>query len=126
VLIEAVTGQVPFAGGDPLAALQARTHGDLEVPDALGPLRPAIERAGRLDPDERADAEELGIALLAASERLTAPAALPLVGALAEAAGTDESADERTQIAPAPTADVDDPATGRRGRKARKARKAAE
>ncbi|HSP02807.1 MAG TPA: PASTA domain-containing protein [Acidimicrobiales bacterium] len=126
VLIEAVTGRVPFAGGDPLAALQARTHGDLEVPDALGPLRPAIERAGRLDPDERADAEELGIALLAASERLTAPAALPLVGALVEAAGTDESADERTQIAPAPTADVDDPATGRRGRKARKARKAAE
>ena len=121
VLIEAVTGRVPFAGGDPIAALQARTHGDLEVPDALGPLRPAIERAGRLDPDERADAEELGIALLAASERLTAPAPLPLVGALAEAGGGAESVDERTQIAPAP---AEDPAAGLRGRKARKARKA--
>ncbi len=126
VLIEAVTGRVPFAGGDPLAALQARTHGDLDVPDALGPLRPAIERAGRLDPDERADAEELGIALLAASERLTAPAPLPLVGALAEAEGASESVDERTQIAPAPSVDTDDPAAGLRGRKARKARKAAE
>ena len=123
VLIEAVTGRVPFAGGDPLAALQARTHGDLEVPDALGPLRPAIERAGRLGPDDRADAEELGIALLAASERLNAPAPLPLVGALTEAGGGGESVDERTQIAPAPAAAPDE---GLRGRKARKARKAAE
>lgn len=122
VLIEAVTGRVPFAGGDPLAALQARTHGDLEVPEALGPLRPAIERAGRLDPGERADAEELGIALLAASERLTAPSPLPLVGALAEAGSTGEAADERTRIAPAPAPTVAEPEpTGRKGRRARKA-----
>lgn len=102
VLVEAVTGRVPFAGGDPLAALQSRTHGDLEVPEALGPLRPAIERASRLDPDERADAEELGIALLAASERLPAPAPLPLVGALAEggAGAAGVALDERTQVAP--------------------------
>jgi serine/threonine-protein kinase len=122
VLIEAVTGRVPFAGGDPIAALQARTLSDLEVPDALGPLRPAIERAGRLDPDERADAEELGIALLAASERLTAPAPLPLVGALAEAGGAGETDDERTQIAPAPAAEAEP--EGRKGRRARKAAKA--
>jgi eukaryotic-like serine/threonine-protein kinase len=102
VLVEAVTGRVPFAGGDPLAALQSRTHGDLEVPEALGPLRPAIERASRLDPDERADAEELGIALLAASERLPSPAPLPLVGALAEggAGAGGVAVDERTQVAP--------------------------
>lgn len=128
VLIEAVTGRVPFAGGDPIAALQARTHGDLEVPEALGPLRPAIERAGRLDPDERADAEELGIALLAASERLTAPAPLPLVGALVEAGATGEDADERTQIAPAPgdRPAADGEAEGRKGRRARKAAAKAE
>ena len=119
VLIEAVTGHVPFAGGDPIAALQARTHGDLHVPEALGPLRPAIERAGRLDPDERADAEELGIALLAASERLTAPAPLPLVGALAEAAGAGEAEDERTQVAPAPDADATTSLTSREERRAR-------
>jgi beta-lactam-binding protein with PASTA domain len=126
VLIEAVTGRVPFAGGDPVAALQARTHGDLEVPDALGPLRPAIERAGRLDPEERADAEELGIALLAASERLSAPAPLPLIGALAEASGTGEALDERTQIAPAPgdsEPDADDVVP--KGRRARKVERAA-
>jgi len=118
VLVEAVTGRVPFAGGDPIAALQARTHGDLEVPEALGPLRPAIERAGRLDPDQRADAEELGIALLAASERLTAPKPLPLVGALSEAgaSGDGERIDERTQVAPVPEAD-EDPATAERRRR---------
>jgi len=120
LLVESVTGRVPFAGGDPIAALQARTHGDLEVPEALGPLRPAIERAGRLDPDERADAEELGIALLAASERLTAPKPLPLVGALTEAgaSGDSERIDERTQVAPAPDLDDDEPdrPAGRRRR----------
>ncbi|HEU5083525.1 MAG TPA: PASTA domain-containing protein [Acidimicrobiales bacterium] len=113
VLIEAVTGRVPFAGGDPIAALQARTHGDLEVPDALGPLRAALERAGRLDPDERADAQELGIALLAASEQLSAPKALPLVGALTEAGavGDGEALDERTQVAPHPDDDRGDGGT---------------
>jgi eukaryotic-like serine/threonine-protein kinase len=123
VLIEAVTGQVPFAGGDPIGTLQARTHADLEVPESLGALRPAIERAGRLDPDDRADAEELGIALLAASERLTAPAPLPLVGALTEAGGEAETDDERTRIAAAPDlaeAGAEDEPTGRRGRRARK------
>lgn len=124
VLVEAVTGRVPFAGGDPLAALQARTHGDLEAPEALGPLRAAIERAGRLDPEERADAEELGIALLAASERLTAPAPLPLVGALSEAgaSGDGERIDERTQVAPPAPAggdadEVDLPEPGARRRR---------
>ena len=41
----------------------ARIDRDLEVPEALGPLRPAVERAGRLRPDDRPDADELGILL---------------------------------------------------------------
>ncbi len=98
-LVEAVTGDVPFAADDPLATLRARTTGDLVVPEALGPLRGPLEQAGRLDPDERADAEALGISLLAASERLEAPGVLPLVGALAEA-GAPDRPDERTQVAP--------------------------
>ncbi len=102
-LVEAVTGATPFATGDPRASLAARTTGDLEVPEELGPLRPALERAGRLDPDERADAEELGIALLAASERMARPDPLPLVGALAEA-GATVAPDEATRVAPAPIA----------------------
>jgi len=120
LLVEAVTGRVPFAGRDPLAALQARTQADLVAPEALGPLGPAVERAGRLDPEERTDAEELGIALLAASERLHAPKPLPLVGALTEAgaSGDGERLDERTQVAPAPDEDDDAPSDGR-GRRRR-------
>jgi len=124
VLIEAVTGRVPFAGGDPIAALQARTHGDLEVPDALGPLRPALERAGRLDPEQRTDAQELGIALLAASEQLSAPKPLPLVGALTEAGagGDGEALDERTQVAPQADDDGDDAASTAGTREGRRRR----
>ena len=103
VLVEAVTGRVPFAADTTLGTLMARIDRDLEVPEALGALRPALERAGRLDPSERPDAEELGILLLAASERMDAPAPLPLVGALEEArlgGSTDELT--RTTMVPLP------------------------
>jgi beta-lactam-binding protein with PASTA domain/tRNA A-37 threonylcarbamoyl transferase component Bud32 len=103
VLVEAVTGTVPFASDTTIGTLMGRIERDLEVPEALGPLRSVVERAGRLRPDERPDAEELGILLLAASERLDAPPALPLVGALEEArsgADTDELA--RTDMVPLP------------------------
>lgn len=111
-LVEAVTGEVPFASDTALGTLMARTETDLIVPDALGPLRGAVQAAGRLDPDERPDAEEFGIALLAASERLSAPAPLPLVGALAEAEqAVDDDVDERTRTLAVPviagTGDVD-------------------
>ena len=90
LLVEVMTGTAPFASDTTLGTLMARVGGDLEVPPEAGALRPALERAGRLDPDERPDAEELGILLLAASERMSAPEPLPLVGALAEA---DQDAD---------------------------------
>lgn len=85
LLVEAVTGTPPFASDTTLGTLMARVDRDLEVPAEVGALRPALERAGRLHKDERPDAEELGILFLAASERMEAPAPLPLVGALAEA-----------------------------------------
>jgi eukaryotic-like serine/threonine-protein kinase len=105
-LVEAVTGTTPFAADTTIGTLMARIDRDLAVPDELGPLRSAIERAGRLHPGERPDAEELGIMLLAASERMTAPKTLPLVGALEEArlsgAGGD---DTRTHLVPLPLPD---------------------
>lgn len=102
-LVEAVTGEVPFSADTALGTLMARTEGDLPVPEALGPLRGAVQAAGRLDPDDRPDAEEFGLALLAASERLPAPAPLPLVGALAEAEqDADDDGDERTRTLAVP------------------------
>lgn len=103
LLVEAVTGVAPFASDTTLGTLMARVDRDLDVPAELGPLRPALERAGRLDPDDRPDAEELGILLLAASERMPAPAPLPLVGALAEAdqvTGAPSEADQTMTLLP--------------------------
>ena len=53
VLVEAVTGRVPFAADTTIGMLTARTQRPLVAPQELGPLAPVIDRAGRLDPDER-------------------------------------------------------------------------
>jgi beta-lactam-binding protein with PASTA domain len=71
---------VPFTADTTIGTLMARVDQPLEVPDELGPLRPLLEEAGRLDHDQRLDAAGLGRALVAAAEQLPRPAALPLTG----------------------------------------------
>ncbi|MDQ2649387.1 MAG: protein kinase [Actinomycetota bacterium] len=78
VLIEAVTGTVPFAADTTIATLMARVGRQVEVPEALGPLRRALERAGRPSPADRADASSFGASLMALAEELPRPAPLPL------------------------------------------------
>ena len=90
VLIECVTCQVPFAADTTTGTLALRTQGDLEVPDGLAGLRGTLERAGRLEPDQRPDAEEVEISLLAAAETMPRPEPLPLVATLDEAEITAE------------------------------------
>ncbi len=82
VMIEAVTGEVPFSAETKEATLVARRDTDVDVPTSLGPLRSVLERVGRCDPTARPDAGELEIALLAAAEEMTRPAALALPGAI--------------------------------------------
>jgi serine/threonine-protein kinase len=82
VLIEAVTGVAPFQADTTTATLMARCESDLPVPPAMGRLRAVLERAGRLDPEDRADAGELELGFLAAAEDMDRPDPLPLVGAL--------------------------------------------
>ena len=65
VVIEAVTGSVPFAADTTIGTLMGRVAKPLEVPDALGPLRPALEAAGTSDPAERCDASAFALLLLA-------------------------------------------------------------
>lgn len=104
VLVEAVTGEVPFARDTTTATLTARLDGDLAVPRTLGRLAPVLERAGRLDRDLRPDAGELVIAFLAASEDMDRPTRIPLPGAipadaldeLVASAATDADADATT------------------------------
>jgi serine/threonine protein kinase/beta-lactam-binding protein with PASTA domain len=78
-LIEAVTGQVPFAGDTTVATLMNRVDRLMPVSAELGPLASVLERAGRPEPSERSDAADLGRGLIEAAERLPRPAPLPLV-----------------------------------------------
>ena len=80
VLIEAVTGTVPFTADTTIATLMARVGRPVEVPEALGPLRKALERAGLPDPADRPDAGALGVSLMAIAGQLPRPEPLPLVG----------------------------------------------
>lgn len=82
VLVEATTGEVPFAADTAIGTLMARISRPLAVPDATGPLRPVIEAAGHLDPSERLDAAGLASALDAVAASLPPPAPLSLAGPL--------------------------------------------
>src|SRR5690606_28588216 len=79
VLIEAVTGSVPFASDTTIATLMARIGKPVEVPEELGPLRKPLERAGHPQPAERPDAAAFAVALMACAEQLPRPEPLPLV-----------------------------------------------
>jgi beta-lactam-binding protein with PASTA domain/tRNA A-37 threonylcarbamoyl transferase component Bud32 len=78
-LVEAVTGQVPFAADTTVATLMNRLDKLMPVSAELGPLASVLERAGRPEPSERYDAGELARALVQAAERLPRPAPLALV-----------------------------------------------
>ncbi len=58
VVTESVTGVPPFLADTTYASAMARTHGDFDVPEALGPLRPILRAMSRLDPSERIRASE--------------------------------------------------------------------
>ena len=78
VLVETVTGQVPFVADTAAATLMARVGATVEVPAELGPLAPIVARAATPSADQRLDARQLARALDRAAEALPAPAPLPL------------------------------------------------
>ena len=80
VLVESVTGEVPFTADTTIGTLMARLDHSLEVPDELGPLAPIVAGAGRLDPADRLDAASLGKGLVGAATQLRRPEPLPLTG----------------------------------------------
>jgi beta-lactam-binding protein with PASTA domain/serine/threonine protein kinase len=80
VLVEAVTGHVPFAAETTVATLVGRLEKPLEAPPELGPLGPVVARAGRPDPTERLDAISFAAALQAVAAELPAPEPLALAG----------------------------------------------
>ncbi len=98
VLVESVTGRVPFSADTTIATLMARVNAHFEAPAALGALGPALEKATHPDPTERLDARQLVAALEVAARELPAPERLPLAP---RSAGADA-----TVVLPGPATDI--------------------
>jgi beta-lactam-binding protein with PASTA domain len=79
VLVEAMTGRVPFAADTAIGTLMARVGRPLPVPEEAGPLKDALDAAGDPDAARRPDAGAFARALREASALLPPPAPLPLV-----------------------------------------------
>ncbi len=82
VLIETVTGQVPFSADTTIGTLMARVERPVEVPEALGALRPALAAAGVPRPDDRPDAAAFTRSLMEAAGEFDRPEPLVLAGAV--------------------------------------------
>jgi len=79
VLVELITGQVPFAADTSAATLLARLDRPLEPPVEVGPLTAALAAAGCTERDERVDAAGFARLLKAAAGQLDPPTPLPIV-----------------------------------------------
>ncbi len=90
MLVEAVTGELPFAADTALATLMARIGQPLVVPEALDALQGPLARAGATEVVERIDASELVTALMAVAGDLPEPGPLPFTDPVD---GTGEVAD---------------------------------
>jgi hypothetical protein len=80
VLVEALTGELPFAGDSVAGVLAARVDKLLPVSADLGPLASVLERAARPDPESRFTAREFGEALVAIARKVARPTPIDVVG----------------------------------------------
>jgi serine/threonine-protein kinase len=81
VLVESVTGRLPFAGDTTIGMLTARTLQPIVATEALGPLEPVIDRVGAIDPNDRyPDAGTMRQAIADAADALPPPGPLLLAG----------------------------------------------
>lgn len=102
VLIEAVTGKVPFSADTTIATLMARVGQDLHPPVDLGPLVPALARAGRALPDTRSDAGRLAADLAAVAGEVGRADRLPVTTDAAPRTKLSSAAEaDRTEHGPA-------------------------
>jgi serine/threonine-protein kinase len=98
VLIEAVTGTVPFTADTTIATLMARVGKPVPVPEALGPMRKALERVGQPVPTDRPDAGELATALMACAGDLPRPEPLALASPTAVVDLTADAGEDATML----------------------------
>lgn len=82
VLIESVTGSVPFTADTWQGMAMARMDATLDPPEEMGVLVPVLEQAGALDPAQRLDAVRLVDALEQVARNLPRAERLPLDGSI--------------------------------------------
>ena len=80
ILIEAMTGEVPFAAETVAAAFASRADKLLPVSADFGALAQVLERAGRPTAPERFSPREFGQALVQAAENMPRPTPIDVVG----------------------------------------------
>lgn len=80
VLVEAMTGSVPFAAESVSGAFANRMGKLLPVSAEFGALAQVLERAGRPTAPERFSPRELGQALVQAAEKMPRPTPIEVVG----------------------------------------------
>ncbi len=99
VLVESVTGRLPFAADTTLGLLTARTLEPLVGSEKLGPLESVIDRVGAIDPADRyPDAGTMRQAISDAADALPPPGPLVLAGMV------DRVDPHPTRAVPAPSA----------------------
>ena len=81
ILVEAVTGMVPFLADSVVSTLSARVDKLFPVSADLGGLAAVLDKAGRSDPLERSSAADMGRALVQAGPTLPRPTQIPIVTA---------------------------------------------
>lgn len=79
ILVEAVTGSVPFLTDSVVGTMSARIDKLFPVSADLGGLATVLDKAGRSDPLERSGAAEMGRALVQAGPTLPRPTQIPIV-----------------------------------------------
>jgi len=103
VLVESVTGQLPFASDTTLGTLTARTLQPIAAGEELGPLESVIDRVGAIDPNDRyPDAATMKQAISDAADTLPPPGPLLLAGMI------DRADPHPTRAAPVATAPLFD------------------
>lgn len=103
VLVEALTGTVPFSADTLLGTAFARVDKDLAPPEGIGALGEVIAAAGRHDPAERVDAAGLVAKLEEVAKTLPRAEPFPLDGsALAGSVGSEERDPTQHVSRPAP------------------------
>lgn len=88
VLVEALSGTVPFSADTMLGTLTARVESDVPIPEVPAKLADALRAMTQRDPQDRPTSNQAGIALVQSADGMPRPSALPLVHLPAAAAVT--------------------------------------